>query len=389
MGAVLRQLFGRVDGMVEVRLVRDFLQRSKGYAYIDYETSEQVGTAVEKFNGFAVNKRPMKVARSLPTKPLFEEKTVFVKGIGFDVTELDVRQAFQVKGQIQEIRMPMDVTQAHKGYAYVEFCNVESLKASLELDGSKLKDHVIHVSLSIPMKDHRHQKAAARMDIPQHRNQKVILDKMLAKQDPVKQASLCLTTVHVKNLDFQVDDDALRVHFASCGRVRQVNLCKNAHGRSRGFGFVEFEEEGMAQAALVLNETELKGRKIIVSRSQRPITQKKQGGTSAVVQSEGVPSHAEDGTVVQPHVPFRTVRGDEAETTAGNTALEVPAGRLHGRYIDRVRRLDRQRKQKRSHSALPSNMKEKTADVVPEAQAETKPSRPLSNDDFRALFLGT
>eukprot|EP00971_Amphidinium_carterae_P253812 5038831-Amphidinium_carterae.1 len=90
--ARLHKLFSAVDGLKEVRLVKDFLQRSKGYAYVDYQTSQQVDEAVQKFNGKEVNKRPLKVARSKPTKGLFEEKTVFVSKIAPAANETMVRE---------------------------------------------------------------------------------------------------------------------------------------------------------------------------------------------------------------------------------------------------------------------------------------------------------
>merc|ERR1712228_177533 len=54
-----------------------------------------------------------------------------------------------------------------------------------------------------------------------------------------------------------------------------ILVVRNAQGRSRGFGFVELRNEEQAQAALALTGSELCGREIVVSRSQRAITQKK------------------------------------------------------------------------------------------------------------------
>ncbi|CAK9107812.1 unnamed protein product [Durusdinium trenchii] len=72
--AQLYRVFQDIDGLKDVRLVRDFLKRSKGYAYVDFQTPEQVTEAAEKFNGHLINNRAMKVARSLPTKQLYQER---------------------------------------------------------------------------------------------------------------------------------------------------------------------------------------------------------------------------------------------------------------------------------------------------------------------------
>ena len=53
------RLFQEVEGCKDVRLVRDFLKRSKGYAYVDFDSPEHVAEAVQKFSGHPVNNRPM------------------------------------------------------------------------------------------------------------------------------------------------------------------------------------------------------------------------------------------------------------------------------------------------------------------------------------------
>merc|ERR1711907_451294 len=191
--------------MKEVRLVRDFLSRSKGYAYVDFEKSEQVDKAVKKLNKHLINKRAMGVARSLPTKALFEEKTVFVKNVAAEATESGIRDLFATKGEIIGVRLPMiEGSSKHKGYAYVEFSTADSTTAALDLDGSELNGQKVGVARSIPMKDHRHQTAAARKDIPQRSNQRQIVEGRAERQDPVKQAENCVTTIYVKNLAFKV-----------------------------------------------------------------------------------------------------------------------------------------------------------------------------------------
>merc|ERR1712086_794165 len=114
----LSEMFGAIPGLKEVRLVRDFLQRSKGYAYIDFEKSDQVDKAVKKLNGFLLNKRAMFVHRSVPTKPLFEERTIFVKNTGAETTESDIQSIFATKGEILGVRIPTEEDSGkHKGYA--------------------------------------------------------------------------------------------------------------------------------------------------------------------------------------------------------------------------------------------------------------------------------
>jgi len=281
----LHRIFGDIDGLKEIRLVRDFLQRSKGYAYVDFHTSEQVEQAVEKLNGSLVNERPLRIARSLPTKPLFEERTVFVRNIPQAAGEEDLRGMFAASGEIADIRLPMD-NEAHKGYAYIEFAATDSIEPALALDSAELKGQPLSVARSIPMKDHRHQTARLRKDLPHRVNQRQIIEGRLQREDPVRQASRFPTTVHVRNLAFKVDEAKLRDHFAQCGTIAKVLLVRDEKGKSRGFGFVEFEKIEAAQAALLLTDSQLNGRDVVVSRSQRAITQKKEVSQESSSQNE-------------------------------------------------------------------------------------------------------
>ncbi len=74
----------------------------------------------------------------------------------------------------------------------------------------------------------------------------------------------------VGNLAFSVNDDSLKARFSEFGEVTSVKVVRDAEtGRSRGFGFVEFTEDGKAiEAASALNGQELEGRAMSVSEAR-------------------------------------------------------------------------------------------------------------------------
>ncbi len=80
--------------------------------------------------------------------------------------------------------------------------------------------------------------------------------------------------IFVGNLEYSVSSEELRDHFASIGTIIDAVVIKDKMtGRSRGFGFVEFESDEMAKEAVEkLNGSELKDRKINVNeaRAQEP-----------------------------------------------------------------------------------------------------------------------
>lgn len=78
------------------------------------------------------------------------------------------------------------------------------------------------------------------------------------------------TKLFVGSLPWAANDEDLQKAFAAHGKVLSAKVVTDKETRrSRGFGFVEFENEAEANAAIqALNGSELKGRNIIVSEAK-------------------------------------------------------------------------------------------------------------------------
>jgi len=76
--------------------------------------------------------------------------------------------------------------------------------------------------------------------------------------------------IYVGNLSWSMTDDDLMNLFTQYGSVTSAKILKDKmNGRSKGFGFVEMEDDEAAKTAIAnLNETEVQGRKLIVNESQ-------------------------------------------------------------------------------------------------------------------------
>ena len=76
--------------------------------------------------------------------------------------------------------------------------------------------------------------------------------------------------IYVGNLSWSMTDDDLMNLFTEHGTVTSAKILKDKmNGRSKGFGFVEMEDDEAAKAAIAaLNEVEVQGRKLIVNESQ-------------------------------------------------------------------------------------------------------------------------
>ena len=76
--------------------------------------------------------------------------------------------------------------------------------------------------------------------------------------------------IYVGNLSWSMTDEDLTNLFTAYGNVTSGKILKDKmSGRSKGFGFVEMEDDEAARTAIAnLNETEVMGRKLIVNESQ-------------------------------------------------------------------------------------------------------------------------
>ena len=74
----------------------------------------------------------------------------------------------------------------------------------------------------------------------------------------------------VGNLSYNVTDDQFKALFATYGTIVSINIVTDKFsGRSKGFGFVEFEKEEEAAAAMAaLDNSPQDGRNIVVKEAK-------------------------------------------------------------------------------------------------------------------------
>ena len=79
-----------------------------------------------------------------------------------------------------------------------------------------------------------------------------------------------ILNIYVGNIAWGMTEEDLEALFAEFGSVTSANIITDKYsGRSRGFGFVEMEDDAAAEAAIeALNETEQSGRNIRVNQAK-------------------------------------------------------------------------------------------------------------------------
>lgn len=97
---------------------------------------------------------------------------------------------------------------------------------------------------------------------------------------PRRERSSDGTNLYVSNLSYQTEENDLESKFQQFGTIKSIKIIKDSNTRkSRGFGFVTFEETRDAEKAIEkLNSTEIDGREIRVERARDSRGQRRSGG---------------------------------------------------------------------------------------------------------------
>lgn len=236
----LDELLRQLVRVKAVRIVRDRKGNSRGIGYCDFESEEDLEYAVKNLNGTELFGNKVEVAISKPPESdKNEDRTVFVNNLPFSCCENDLRLAFECFGQIQAIRVIKNPDGKCKGYAYVEFSDKNSAELAVN-------------QASIDM-GHR----------------KVLIEQY---QDAKEQKFV----LHVSNLPFDVTEQELLQAFPT---GISANCPVDRSGRTRGFGFVEFQSEVDAQTVLEQPNPTMNGRYLVVKRSYKKAAEKKLNNT--------------------------------------------------------------------------------------------------------------
>ncbi|CAH0394818.1 unnamed protein product [Bemisia tabaci] len=144
----------------ELRLVKDFQGRSKGYCYVVLE-SELEAQGLLKKDREKINNRPMFISRCDPDKvgrskafkfsTDLEKNKLFIKGIPVNINEEELTNIFKEYGNLKELRLATYRNGHSKGIAYAEYQDEESAKLALiKADRSKIGGQEISVAFSKP-----------------------------------------------------------------------------------------------------------------------------------------------------------------------------------------------------------------------------------------------
>ncbi|KAL7419153.1 Protein phosphatase PP2A regulatory subunit B [Cryptotrichosporon argae] len=259
----LHDTFIAFGNILSCKVATDETGKSRGFAFVHYETGEAADTAIQQVNGMLLNDRKVFVGHHVSKKERqskVEEQraqftNVFVKNLDLEVTQQELEDMFKPFGDIVSAALGTDETGASKGFAFVNFTTHEAArKAADELNDKEIKGKKLYVG--------RAQKRTERDDE---------LRKVHEERRVEQESKTAGVNLYVKNIDDEWDDDRLRTEFDFAGTITSAKIMRDEKGASRGFGFVCFSSPEEATRAV----SEMNGKMIGTKPLYVALAQKK------------------------------------------------------------------------------------------------------------------
>ncbi|KAF3615680.1 Polyadenylate-binding protein 2 [Capsicum annuum] len=241
----LYDLFNQLGQVVSVRVCRDLTsQRSLGYGYVNYGNPQDAARALEVLNFTPLNGKPIRIMYSNrdPTVRRSGTANIFIKNLDKAIDHKALHDTFSTFGNILSCKVAVDSSGQSKGYGFVQYDSEDAAEKAIEkLNGMLLNDKQVYVGPFV-------RKQERDMAVDKTR----------------------FTNVFVKNLSEATSEEDLKKTFGEFGVITSVAVMKDEDGKSKSFGFVNFENaEDAARAVEALNGHKFDNKEWFVGRAQK------------------------------------------------------------------------------------------------------------------------
>lgn len=245
--AMLFEIFNMIGPVASIRVCRDAVtRRSLGYAYVNYLNAADGERALEQLNYSLIKGRACRIMWSQRDPALRKtgQGNIFIKNLDEAIDNKALHDTFAAFGNVLSCKVATDEQGRSKGYGFVHYETAEAAETAIKaVNGMLLNDKKVYVGHHISKKE---------------------------RQSKLEEIRSQFTNIYVKNLDPEVTYDDFTSLFEQFGNVTSAVVQMDEEGKSKGFGFVNFETHEEAQKAVdALHDTDFKGRKLFVSRAQK------------------------------------------------------------------------------------------------------------------------
>ena len=169
---------------------------------------------------------------------------IFIKNLDELIDNKALHDTFAAFGNVLSCKVATDEHDRSRGHGFVHYETAEAAENAIKaVNGMLLNDKKVYVGHHIPRKERQSK-----------------LDEMKSQ----------FTNLYVKNLDPEMGQDEFERLFSQFGAVTSALIAVDEEGKSKGFGFVNYERHEEAQKAVdTLHDSEHYGRKIFVARAQK------------------------------------------------------------------------------------------------------------------------
>lgn len=241
----LYDAFNQVGQVVSVRVCRDLTtRRSLGYGYVNYSNPQDAARALQVLNFTPLHSKPIRIMYSHRDPSLRRSGTgnIFIKNLDKAIDHKALHDTFSSFGNILSCKIATDSSGQSKGYGFVQFDNEESAQTAIDkLNGMLINDKQVYVGRFL----HKHERGSA-------------LNKTK------------FNNVYVKNLSESTTDEDLTKIFCEYGVITSAVVMRDGDGKSKCFGFVNFENaDDAAEAVEALNGKKFDEKEWYVGKAQK------------------------------------------------------------------------------------------------------------------------
>ncbi|RDB21117.1 Polyadenylate-binding protein, cytoplasmic and nuclear [Hypsizygus marmoreus] len=245
--AMLFEIFNMIGPVASIRVCRDAVtRRSLGYAYVNYLNANDGERALEQLNYSLIKNRACRIMWSQRDPALRKtgQGNIFIKNLDELIDNKALHDTFAAFGNVLSCKVATDEQGRSKGYGFVHYETAEAAEHAIKaVNGMLLNDKKVYVGLHISRKERQSK-----------------LDEMKAQ----------FTNLYVKNIDPEMSQEEFENLFKQFGAVTSALISVDEEGKSKGFGFVNYENHEEAQKAVdELHDSEHYGKKLFVARAQK------------------------------------------------------------------------------------------------------------------------